>query len=141
MKKFTVKITSLILLVCCAFAAVSLSGCSENSNNKLNDKIVGEWYNYDKINDDIQFYSIMKFDDGGNLTIKTYDAADDEMFLGATGTYSIESNNTLKVTWDNGKAFTLEYDESAETAFDGENDKWFLSGDKLYWSSVEYDRM
>lgn len=154
MKKFTVKITSFILLVCCAFAAVSLSGCSDNSNNKLNDKIVGKWERYwstDPVSNPfggdpivIKGKNIVRFDDAGNYTSTEYDSDTDEISLTQTGTYLIEGDNTLKITLEDSRLFTFDYDESAKNSNNG---KWFLSGDKLYLvypgaeEKVEYDRM
>ena len=80
----------------------------------------------------------------GNYTSTEYDSDTDEISLTQTGTYLIEGDNTLKITLEDSRLFTFDYDESAKNSNSG---KWFLSGDKLYLvypgaeEKVEYDRM
>lgn len=143
-KKTSVRTMGFILLVCFVFMTVTLTGCSEN----LNDKLIGKWernWSTEEISSPLlKSGSIVmkgreeiKFDDAGNYT--THDTMEDTDYEDTdTGTYSIENDKTLKITYDDGRVFTYKYDESAKS---GSEDKWFLSGDKLYKGTCVYDRM
>ena len=143
-EKTSVRTMGFILLVCFVFMTVTLTGCSEN----LNDKLIGKWernWSTEEISSPLlKSGSIVmkgreeiKFDDAGNYT--THDTMEDTDYEDTdTGTYSIENDKTLKITYDDGRVFTYKYDESAKS---GSEDKWFLSGDKLYKGTCVYDRM
>ena len=142
--KVSGRIISLTLLICFVFMTGALSGCSEN----LNDKLVGKWernWSSEEISSPLlnsgsivmKGREEIKFDDAGNYT--THDTMEDTDYEDTdTGTYSIENDKTLKITYDDGRVFTYKYDESAKS---GSEDKWFLSGDKLYKGTCVYDRM
>ena len=144
MKKISIKIMNLIFLICFVFMTVTLTGCSEN----LNDKLVGKWernWSSEEISSPLlssgsivmKGREEIKFDDAGNYT--THDTMEDTDYEDTdTGTYSIENDKTLKITYDDGRVFTYKYDESAKS---GSENKWFLSGDKLYKGTCVYDRM
>lgn len=143
-KKTSVRTMGFILLVCFVFMTVTLTGCSEN----LNDKLIGKWernWSTEEISSPLlssgsivmKGREEIKFDDAGNYT--THDTMEDIDYEDTdTGTYSIENDKTLKITYDDGRVFTYKYDESAKS---GSEDKWFLSGDKLYKGTCVYDRM
>ena len=90
----------------------ALSGCSEN----LNDKLVGKWernWSSEEISSPLLSSGsiVMKgreeirFDDAGNYT--THDTMEDIDYEDTdTGTYSIEKDKKLKITYDDGRVYT-----------------------------------
>ena len=143
-KEVKKRIMSFILLVCFVFLTGALSGCSENLNYKLVGKWERNWSSEEISSPLLSSGSIVmkgreeiRFDDAGNYT--THDTMEDIDYEDTdTGTYSIENDKTLKITYDDGRVFTYKYDESAKS---GSEDKWFLAGDKLYKGTCVYDRM
>ena len=139
-------ISLVVVRIVCVFMMVSaISGCG---GENVKDQLVGKWernWSSEEISSPLlnsgsivmKGREEIKFDDAGNYT--THDTMEDTDYEDTdTGTYSIENDKTLKISYDDGRVFTYKYDESAKS---GSEDKWFLSGDKLYKGTCVYDRM
>lgn len=114
MKKFRNIIYTLLTIIS---LSVLLTGCG----NSLERKIVGEWKDIDSEDRTLEFY-----EDGTCKILSEY----------GTGTYTIDSNNQLKITDYYGSAETYDYVELEEID-ENDDDCWCIDGDKFYINSSD----
>lgn len=110
-------------IICTLLAVISLSAMLVGCGNSLEKQLVGVWQDPNTEDRTLEFY-----EDGTCKILSNY----------GTGTYTIDSNNLLKITDYYGEVETLEYVELEEID-DSEEDCWCIDDDKLYiGSSTNY---
>lgn len=108
-------------IICTLLAIISFSVILTGCGNSLEKKIIGEWLMHNTEDNTLEFY-----EDGTCKILSEY----------GTGTYTIDSNNQLKITDYYGSSETYKYVE-LEKIDDFDDDCWCIDGDNLYINSSD----